>query len=304
MGSVAGPAATPSSMQSEEPKTVELPDGRTLGWTPFGAAGGPAVLVLDGPGSRGLPRAASGIAADLGVQLVAPDRPGFGKSDPPPTRSHAATARDLITLMDALGHERFGVLGQSGGTPFALGVAAAGGDRVTGLAFVGGIIPLAEPSALDDVSGPMLTMFRLAKRAPFLLKPLLVAAGRSARKDPVKMAKKYAEDLPPADQAVLADPAMWAIHEQGTAEALDHPAAFAREAANLARPWDVDLSAITAPTELWVGERDPVHPPVMSRRLAERLGGAPVHVVPGAATFGCVPVYGDVLAFAVREPST
>src|SRR4051812_11863004 len=150
------------------PSTVSLPDGRTLGWTAFGGADGPAVLVLDGPGSRGLPRAASPIARELGIRLVAPDRPGFGASDPAPTDSHAATAADLVVLMDELGHDRFGVLGQSGGTPFALGVAAAAGQRVTGLAFVGAIVPLGERGALDDVSGPMLTMFKVARRAPFL----------------------------------------------------------------------------------------------------------------------------------------
>jgi hypothetical protein len=36
----------------------------------------------------------------------------------------------------------------------------------------------------------------------------------------------------------------------------------------------------------------------MSRSLAERLGGAPVRAVPGAATFGLVPVFPDVLRFA------
>ena len=69
----------------------------------------------------------------------------------------------------------------------------------------------------------------------------------------------------------------------------------------LARPWDVDLATITAPVAFWVGERDVTHPPVMSRRMAERLGGAPVHVVPEAATFGLLGVYPDALAFASRR---
>jgi pimeloyl-ACP methyl ester carboxylesterase len=294
--------ATDSAPVREVRQTVSLPDGRTLAWTAFGADHGPAVLVLDGPGSRGMPRAASPIARELGIRLVAPDRPGFGGSDPSPMKSHRATADDLLVLMDELGHDSFGVLAQSGGTPFALGVAAS--ERVTGLAFVGAILPLGEPGALDDVSGPMLTMFKVAKRAPFLLGPMLGAAGRSARKDPAKMAKKYAEDLPPADKRVLDDPAMWAIHERGTWEALESPKAFAREARMLARPWDVSPAEVVAPVELWVGDRDPVHPPSMARELAKRLGGAPVHVVPEAATFGCVTVYGDVLRFAVRDGST
>jgi hypothetical protein len=48
----------------------------------------------------------------------------------------------------------------------------------------------------------------------------------------------------------------------------------------------------------WVGELDPTHPPIMSRRMAQRLGAAPVTVVPGAATFGMLSVYPDVLSHA------
>jgi hypothetical protein len=36
----------------------------------------------------------------------------------------------------------------------------------------------------------------------------------------------------------------------------------------------------------------------MSRRMAQRLGGAPVTVVPGAAMFGMLGVYPDVLRHA------
>jgi hypothetical protein len=53
-----------------------------------------------------------------------------------------------------------------------------------------------------------------------------------------------------------------------------------------------------APAAFWVGELDPTHSPVMSRRMAERLGGAPVTVVPGVATFGMLRVYPDVLRHA------
>ena len=61
------------------------------------------------------------------------------------------------------------------------------------------------------------------------------------------------------------------------------------------KPWGVDLGAVRAPVAFWVGELDPTHPKVMSLRMAERLGGAPVTVVPGAATFAMVQVFPDVL---------
>ncbi|HEX8206372.1 MAG TPA: alpha/beta hydrolase [Solirubrobacteraceae bacterium] len=276
----------------------KLADGRTLGFGLYGAGDGPLVVVLDGPGSRGLGRALATEAERLGVTLLVPDRPGFGASTPVGRRTIPEVAGDLLALVDALGCERFGLVAQSGGTPYALALAHAAGHRVTGLALVGGIVPLGEKDALRDVSGPMRTTFKLARRAPWLLKPLIGVVARKTLKDPAAAARAYAKDLPPLDTKALEDPRMWAIHEVTSAEAVSSPAAFAREARMLARPWGFDLEAPRAPVALWVGEQDPVHPPVMSRRLSERLGGAPVTLVPGAATFGMNGVYGDVLQHA------
>jgi pimeloyl-ACP methyl ester carboxylesterase len=58
---------------------------------------------------------------------------------------------------------------------------------------------------------------------------------------------------------------------------------------------------VTAPTAFWVGELDPTHPPVMSRRMAQRLADAPVTVVPGTATFGMLRVYPEVLRHAAAH---
>lgn len=290
--------ATTTSLPPARDDSVTLPDGRTLGYGLYGAHDGPLVVVLDGPGSRGLGRAAAGAADDLGLTLLVPDRPGFGASTPTPGRTIPEVAGDLLALVDALGFERFGVLAQSGGTPYALALAARAGERVTGLAFVGGIVPLGEPDALEDVSGNMRTLFLLARRAPWLLRPLFGAVARKTLKDPETAARKYAEDLPALDRKVLEDPRMWAIHATTSAEAVASPAAFVREARMLARPWGVEPGGLTAPVALWVGELDPVHPPVMARKLAQRLGGAPVTVVPGAATFGMVSVYPDLLRHA------
>jgi pimeloyl-ACP methyl ester carboxylesterase len=144
----------------------------------------------------------------------------------------------------------------------------------------------------------MRTLFQLARRAPWLLRPLIGAVSRKTLKDPEAAARAYAKDLPEADRAVLQDPTMWAIHTVTSAEAVSSPAPFAREARMLTRPWGVDLAAVTARVAFWVGKLDPTHPPVMSERMAQRLGGASVIVVPGASTFGMVPIYPDVLRHA------
>lgn len=275
-----------------------LADGRVLAYGLYGALEGPPVIVLDGPGSRGLGRAAASAAESEGIPLLVPDRPGFGASTPPIDGSIMAISNDLLALADSLGFDRFGILAQSGGTPYALALASLGGNRITGLSLVGAVTPLGEPDALEDVRGRMRVTFLLARRAPWLLRPLIAAVGRKTRKDPAAAARSYAADLPAADRAVLDDPGMWAIHEVTSAEAVSSPAAFAREARALARPWGIDLAAVTASAALWVGELDPTHPPVMSRRLAHRLGGAPVTVVPGTAMFAMVGVYPEALRHA------
>jgi pimeloyl-ACP methyl ester carboxylesterase len=81
--------ATTAPLPAARADELVLADGRTLGYGLYGAADGPLVVVLDGPGSRGLGRAAAASADRLGITLLVPDRPGFGASTPVRRRSIA-----------------------------------------------------------------------------------------------------------------------------------------------------------------------------------------------------------------------
>jgi pimeloyl-ACP methyl ester carboxylesterase len=280
-------------------RVTKLPDGRALSYlVSDGRGDGPLVVVLDGPGSRGLARAAAPIAASLGIRLAAPDRPGFGDSTAAPDRGIADWPADHAALLDALGAERAGVLAQSGGTPFALAAAAALPERVPALALVGALAPLTEPEPRATAGRQLRVATALARRAPRLLRAGLRAAARSARKDPERAARNAVKRQPPADAAALEDPELWALHVQATAEILGQPDGLAHEMALFAQPWGIDLGAVSAPVALWSGACDVVHPTAHSRWLAARLHDAPVEVVPEAATFGMLAIYADALRFA------
>ncbi|HKG39509.1 MAG TPA: alpha/beta hydrolase [Conexibacter sp.] len=285
---------------AEHEAVLTLPDGHALSYATYGAADGPLVVVLDGPGSRGLARAAGPIAATLGVRLAAPDRAGFGTTTPAPGRGIADWPADHAALLDALGAPQAGILAQSGGTPYALAAAGALPERTDALALVGALAPLDQPEPRASAGRQLRTATMLARRAPWLLRAGLRAAARGARKDPEKAARRAAKDLPPADAAVLEDPALWAIHKRATAEILARPEAIAQELSLLAQPWGIKLDRVACPVALWSGERDVVHPTTHSRWLAARLGDAPVEVVAGAATFGMLPIYTDAVAFAAQ----
>ena len=285
-------------MEHERGSALTLPDRRTLAFAELADRTGPPVLVLDGPGSRGLARAAAATGAADGLRLIAPDRPGFGASTSVARIDHAAFAADLVALLDHLGVDATGVVAQSGGTPFALALAASRPDRVRRLSLLGGFAPVQRSSDLDGVAPSAKSGFRLARRAPWLLRVILRRMAAGARKDPGEAARKVVRDAPAADRAALGDPALWAIHERSTAEVLSRPDALVGEMRALVGPWDLDLGTIRAPVCLWTGDRDTTHPPAMARRLAARLPDAEARVVPGAMTFGLVPVYAEALRFA------
>lgn len=292
----------PEMSFSDPRQKVELEDGRIMSFSVYGADDAPWIVVLDGPGSGGLALGSARAAASLGLRLPAPDRPGFGLSSVPEHGGITEWPRDCLALLDALEIERAGLLTQSGGTPYGLAAAAALPERVAAISMLGAIAPTDDPESVAELGKEVPGGIKLARRAPWLLRLALEPMARGARKDPEKVARRVAKDLPPADAAVVADPRLWAIHVGATAEILTRHKAIAREIGLLARPRGIDIASIRAPAALWSGERDEVHPTSQSRRLAAQLPGEPdVHVIGDAANFGLLPIYPDALRFATQR---
>src|SRR5207344_202536 len=95
-------------------------------------AGRPVVYLHGGGDSRLSRHPDDGIAAGLGIRLVAVDRCG----SPVIGRTLLGYAGELLALLDGLGMRRFGVVGWSAGGPHALAVAAAAPERVTRVCLV------------------------------------------------------------------------------------------------------------------------------------------------------------------------
>lgn len=110
------------------PLTLSLSPSRKLSYAIFGSTSPTAhtVFFLHGwPGSRMEGTFLDAAAQRHNVRLVALDRPGFGASTPDPRRTILSHARDIQHAAHHLGAERYGVLGVSGGGPYALACAAA-----------------------------------------------------------------------------------------------------------------------------------------------------------------------------------
>jgi RNA polymerase sigma-70 factor (ECF subfamily) len=69
---------------------LELADGRRLAYAEYGSAAGEPIFLFHGlPGSRLSWGLLPGEPIPAGLRVIAPDRPGYGRSDPKPCRSLA-----------------------------------------------------------------------------------------------------------------------------------------------------------------------------------------------------------------------
>ncbi len=103
----------------------------------------PIIAWRDQPAS-GPPTTYGGWIADAakkGIRLIGIDRPGYGGSTAQPGYTVASHAHDVRVVAEALGYDRIGIWGISGGGPYALGSAALLPDVVVAAAAVASVAP-------------------------------------------------------------------------------------------------------------------------------------------------------------------
>ncbi|MFC1888240.1 alpha/beta fold hydrolase [Thermodesulfobacteriota bacterium] len=135
-------------------KTIGLSDGRTLAYLDSGDPDGrPVFYFHGGPGSRLEGLLFDELNQQLGIRMIATDRPGYGLSDFQEDRTYLDWPDDVGELADHLGIDRFAVLGWSSGGPHAAVVAHEIPQRLTVVAIVAGEAPYAS----DDLPRSVLT---------------------------------------------------------------------------------------------------------------------------------------------------
>ena len=159
---------------------MKLSDGRTLGYAEYGSLRGVPVFYFHGfPGSRLEAAIVEDELVDLDMHLVAIDRPGMGLSDYQRSRTILDFPEDVQELAEYLGFENYGVLGVSGGGPYAIACACKiPSETLTGCAVVSGSGPY--HLTKDGLGlGEKVVLF-VAKNLPWLFRFILwLQLGRS-----------------------------------------------------------------------------------------------------------------------------
>ncbi len=251
---------------------LQLSDGRTLhvyDTSEDDADDRLAVFWHHGSPNIGAPPEPLFAAADrLGIRWASYDRPGYGGSTPRPDRDVASAADDVSRVADALGIDRFAVMGHSGGGSHALACGALLPERVLGVVSVSGMAPFGA-EGLDWFEG-----FGPGGAAQLRA----AAAGRAA------LEKHLAETddeagFTPEDEAALAGEWSWFIDVVRPAIA-GGMGGFIDDDLAAVGAWGFDPADIVAPILLLHGGRDRAVPSSHDEWLARRCPSAELWLRP------------------------
>jgi pimeloyl-ACP methyl ester carboxylesterase len=280
-----------------------LRDGRGLGYAEFGDPDGAVVLWFHGTlgARRQFPMLGRQVAERLGLRVVVVERPGSGLSDRHRYAAVVDWAADMAEMADALGAERLGIVGLSGGGPFALACGAVPPlvARVGAVAVLDGTVPSvgpeAAPGGIVDLArrwAPMLSQLRrpLALLSTGLVAPLIPFAHYAYQ--------AYRRMWPEDDQRVLADSEIEAIFVDDIINVVNGRCqAVVDDARLLGRDWGFRLADVKVPVRWWHGDADPLVPVAGVEASVARLQDAELTLRSGESHLGGFAKIDEVLEF-------
>jgi pimeloyl-ACP methyl ester carboxylesterase len=269
--------------------TVSTPDGRTLGYVERGAEDGMPLVVCHGtPGSRYGRHPDPEIYERHRVRAVIYDRPGYGRSDPQPGRAVVDASNDVATLADALGFERFAVLGGSGGAPHALACGARLGDRITRVGALVTPAPSDDPEFdfYDGLAEVNVKEFDAALAGRDAIDAHLQPYVDELRRDPDAVVDEIVSELPEVDRAIAAQERHRAAMLEGIVEAVRQGVrGWADDDMAFAKPWGFAPEDVRVEVRLWQGELDVLSPRRHGEYVARRLPNARFELLEGGGHF-------------------
>jgi pimeloyl-ACP methyl ester carboxylesterase len=243
-----------------ETRTVPVGGGRELRLEIAGDPDGKPILVEPGePMSRRLYGGWIADAERRGIRLIGVDRPGYGGSTAQPGYTIASHAEDVRAVVEALGYERIGVWGISGGGPYALGCAALLPDVVVAASAVASLAPYGVPGFdfYDGMGESNVEGFQLFFSDPEASRlDLREGVEEILASTPEQFGADMESLLSPADAAVLTgDLLRWLTETHQVALSAGDQGWWDDGAAKLA-DWGFDLGDIRLPVKVWHGRQD------------------------------------------------
>ncbi len=260
-----------------------LPDGRRLTFATYGATDRARwIIYLHGfPGSRKEGSLWDAAARARGFTLVAPDRPGFGSTEPKDDRTLLAWASDVEALCSHLSIERAALIGVSGGGPYALACAHALPHRISSLHLVSSLAPPDAPGVFAGMASGNRLMFTLMRESPLLAERAIALMASLWAHSPRLCLAWFRFFVPSADRQILNRPEIRNLMLENVRIGFERgPKGPAEDFPRIAKPWGFSVAEVAIPTTVWHGLADTYVPAAMGEYLAKTIPGADYRTFP------------------------
>ncbi|HEY0199907.1 MAG TPA: alpha/beta hydrolase [Rhodanobacter sp.] len=285
-------------------QTMVLRDGRTLAYAEFGQMDGDPVFYFHGSPSCRLEPLLIGEdrLCATGMRFIAIDRPGMGQSDFLSGRQFVDWSGDVAFVADALGLQRFAVLGNSGGAAYAAVCALQMPGRITAAVIVSGAGPMNAPEVAAYLPLVNRIFWLLAKRLPLGLRCLLKTMQGQGKASPAEELQKMKRFLAAPDFAAMSEGDRFSIVQAATRECLSRGTKGAAWDAGLyVRPFGFSLEDISIPLRYFHGEQDMNVPVALVRSMVSKLSNASLTVFPEESHLSTLCNHFEEITDALRK---
>ena len=264
---------------------IQRDDERQIAYCEYGDPNGKPVFYFHGtPGSRYEPGLGDQAGRDYGYRILALDRPGIGQSGYANGRTLLDWPQDVHEVAKQLEIERFGVIGVSGGGPYALACGYALADYLEFTVLMGSWGPVAKEPQLWKEMAPLDRFFgQLSRNLPWAFYIPFSLLGYSAKwLSPDGFLKSLESSMSEADKQLMSDEEMARFFTEDVKEAFRQGTRGpADDAIILYGEWGFELSDIEVKVDLFHGEDDKFAPYSYALYLDEKLPNSELHGYPG-----------------------
>jgi pimeloyl-ACP methyl ester carboxylesterase len=270
-------------------RSITLRDGRRLSYAEYGDPEGAPLIVLHGmPGSRILAAVFDERAQHWHLRIIAPERPGCGRSSPLPGGTLIEYPEDIRQLADTLRLAHFVTIGVSGGGPAALACSARLSDRLIATGLVSAIGPTWLPNGMNGMIAANRIMFKLGRFSPFIGSAVLARLIRSSlpsMEKHVEAGTSPSPDISPQVFSVISRDQRESIAQGRHGLAYDF-----RPVLN---PWGIELKKALGKVFVWHGESDNLAPAALAHYLADTIPGCEATFYSGLGHVDTFTKHGD-----------
>jgi pimeloyl-ACP methyl ester carboxylesterase len=294
-----------STTDSGSPAILTLRSGKRLEVREYGdRSGHPAFFFHGMIGSHHQASFISEQASRRGLRIIAPNRPGVGRSEFVVRKTPLEAVDDVEDIARAFGLDQFSLIGISGGTPYVLASLLKLGRRIRTATILSGMGPIGLPGGLRGMRRAHRIGVEIGSRSPGLALRQFREWAARFRENPTRFLDRFIAGSCHADRVLFRGRTLYEtflrdMHE--VFEASQGPESLAQEL-GLYRNHGFSLAELPEDrcVTLWQGLDDDVVPPSMAYAMLRYLPNREGHFVPGGH-FVAASIAGRIIARLVEQ---